>query len=175
MVFFVVSLGNVLYPAGIEKMFVHRSAGEESLFFIFTQNLPACKETRTIAKSIDYDYTYLQKTDSVTMLLTLPLHYTATGISAEIKTDKESYTFVPELIYAEPKKGKIIYRLRLNMPYEAFVDMYSSTNPFIVSFNYDCSGREENVCFRYDDKKWLDNKEKLLSIIDLINLNTGKR
>ena len=175
LVFIVVSIGNVSYSAGIEKMFVHRSAGDKSLFFIFSQTLPGCKETRSLTKSMDYDYTYLQKTDSVTMLLTLPLQSRATGLLAKITTDKESYIFEPELIYAEPRKGKIIYRLRLNMPFDTFVEMYSSTDPFIVSFNYDCSGREENLCFSYDKKKWLDNKEKLLSIIDLIKLNTGKK
>lgn len=172
--FFIASFGNTLYSAGIEKMFVHRSAGEESLFFIFSQTLPACKETRSMSKSIDYDYTYLQKTDSVSMLLSLPLHHTVTGMSVEITSDKESYVFDPELIYAEPRKGKIIYRLRLNMPFETFVDMYSSNAPFIVSINYDYSGHEENVCFSYDQKHWLDNKGKILSIIDLIKINVGK-
>ena len=175
MIFFVVSLGNVLYAAGIEKMFVHRKAGDESLFFIFSQKMPACKETKSIAKSIDYDYTYFQKTDSVAMLLTLPLNRTAHHIIADISTDKDTYSIVPELIYADPKNGKIIYRLRLNMSFETFVDMYSSSDPFTISFHYDYSGGDENICFRYDEKKWLSNQKNMVSIIELIKINTGKK
>lgn len=159
---------------GIDKMFVQRNAGNECVFFIFSQKLPACANTQKQVKRIDYDYTYAQRTDSVAMLMTIEADRPLRNAIGTISTEKSAYSVPLELIFVKAKGNKMQYRMRLMMPFNEFEQMYASLSPFILTIDFDNTDRQENFCFTYDLKKWNSNRAKMNEIIELIRLNTGK-
>ncbi|MDE5843289.1 MAG: hypothetical protein K2H35_06100 [Muribaculaceae bacterium] len=156
-------------------MFIQKSAGNETLFFIFSQKLPVCKCTEIKSKPISYDYTYVSSTDSISMLITLPLKSASRDISISISTDDTTHIYNPELIYVHSKGKFLEYRLRVNMSFEQFNTMYSSSVPFTVDVSTNSPTSESNLKYCFSDrKKWENNKSRMMQIIDLIKLNTGK-
>ncbi len=170
----IIGAGTTLQSKSINNMFVQRSVGDESLFYIFPQTLPAYKDTKSESKSLDYDYTYVQKNDSVTMLISLTLKAPVKKIKAEITCNNAVYRFEPELLFAKPKGNKLVYRLRLSMPYKDFENINMSPTPFVLSFYYGINEKESILNFGYNQKKWNENRQKMTSILNLININTGK-
>ncbi len=159
---------------GIDKMYVQRSAGDESIFFIFPQTLTAHNDSKSISQSLDYDYTYVQKTDSVALLVSLTLKEPINNIDTEISYANSTFEFKPELIFAKPKGNKTIYRMRISMPFNDFEKIYNSETPFTISFLYTLNGERKQVNFGYDQKRWDENRLLIKRIINLIKINTGK-
>ena len=118
---------------GIQNMYVQRSAGGESVFFIFSQKLPACKDSKQEAKKVDYDYTYVQRTDSVSLLMTLELKEVVRNLNVTITNPDICIKSVPELIFAKAKGKGMQYRLRMMMTFAEFEKLYYSTSPFTMS------------------------------------------
>lgn len=156
-------------------MFVQRNSGDECVFFIFSQKLPACQNSKGIAGHVKYDYTYAQKTDSVSMLLTINLSKPFKIGVVDISNKAVSISSVPEIVYIKPSGSKMQYRLRIMMSFDEFCNIYDSTTPFIFNLKLTDIDGAAGASFGYNDKSWVENRKKMLSIIELIKLNIGKQ
>lgn len=163
-----------IYGKDIKDMYVQRTGAEGSLFFIFKQDLPALKNTEKIAKKISYDYTYLEQTDSVAMLVTLLLPTVTKNIEMTVYYNSSEYNDASELIYVAAKGNKFEYRLRFMMPFHVFEKMYAADTPFVIKIQGNSDGKESAYEFGYNSKNWTNNRQKLSSIISIIRLNTHK-
>ncbi len=165
--------GSYVNAGGINKMFVQRNAGDECVFFVYSQRMPGCDNIRKEVKHIDYDFTYAQRTDSVSMLMTVEVSQSMRNITGVISSDSIVYSSPVELIYVKSKGDTMQYRMRLMMPFDEFEAMYASaTDPFVLTIRHDNSIQE--LCFRYNPHKWESYRKKMCEIIELIKLNTGK-
>ncbi len=169
-----ITTGISIQSKSFDKMYAQRSAGDESIFFIYPQTLTALADSKSISKSLDYDYTYVQKTDSVAMLISLTLKEPVNKIDTEISCSNSTFKIEPELIFAKPKGNKITYRLRVTMPFKDFEEIYASKTPFILSFLYVIDGEREQLNFGYNQKNWDENRKNINRIINLIKINTRK-
>lgn len=163
------------YASGINKMYVQRNAGNECVFFIFSQKIPALDNTKMHTRNLEYDFTYAQRTDSVSMLLTVVLKEPVKMQQISIVNDNLSVSSAPETIYVKSVGSKMKYRLRLMMPFEEFYQIYNSPNPYTLMLSTENQGKILELMFGYDSKKWVDNSKKMRAIIELIKLNTGKK
>ncbi|MDE6368117.1 MAG: hypothetical protein K2K94_02645 [Muribaculaceae bacterium] len=163
-----------IYGKDIKDMYVQRTGAEGSLFFIFKQDLPALKNTEKIAKKISYDYTYLEQTDSVAMLMTLHLPVVIKNIEMTVAYNNSHYSDAAELIYVAAKGNKFEYRLRFMMPFHVFEKMYATDTPFVIKIQGNSDGKESAYEFGYNSKKWINARKNLSTIINIIRLNTHK-
>ena len=160
------------YAKGINNMYVQRSSGDETIFFILSQKLPVCKNCKLKNKSIAFDYTYVKKTDSVTMLITVPVEFPTKNFKLDISSDNYNQHYSPDIIYVHPKHNYYEYRLKIIMSFEEFENIYNSSDPFIIDFTFEYGNRVSILKYCYNsNKKWMDIKSKMLQIIDLIKLN----
>lgn len=164
-----------LCSAGVGSMYVQRRGADGWLFFVFSQRLPALKGNN-LAKSIEYDYTYLESTDSVTILATLKTGFSSKPVSTRINYCGSSYEAPSELIYATPKGKGFVYRIKTTIPFDVWDQMYSCPVPFIISFGFSGAGERLMQCsFGYSAGKWKSNRDKMETIIESVKFNTGKK
>lgn len=161
--------------AGVGNMYVQRHGSEGWLFFVFSQKLPAVKGN-VLAKNIEYDYTYLESTDSVTLLATLRTNLAQKPVYSVIDFCDTSYKAPAELIYASPKGKGFVYRIKTVMPFGIWERMYACSEPFVVSYEFSSDSVSMVKCsFGYSLGKWKDNRVKMASIIETVKFNTGKK
>ncbi|MDE6717519.1 MAG: hypothetical protein K2J70_04920 [Muribaculaceae bacterium] len=176
MVFVFVLLGCFSVNAkNINKMYVSRTVGKESVYHLFQQSMPPCKGTKEKLKPLQYDYTYVRKTDSISMLMSVVLTVPGRDIEVTIEA-KDSFEVYPaEVIYVKPKGKNYEYRLRVMMPFEEFEAMYKDANsPFSIIVRYTFNGVGRSLCFGYDAGKWQSKYDPMRKIIEIIKLNSQK-
>ena len=157
----------------INEMYVSRTVGKESVYHIFQQSMPPCKGTKEKLKPIQYDYTYVGKTDSITMLMSVLLTVPGREIKVTIGANDSLNVYPAEVIYVKPKGRNYEYRLRIMMPFEEFVAMYKDENsPFSIMVGYIFNGVGRNLCFGYDVRKWRSKYDPMRKIIEIIKLNS---
>lgn len=161
---------------GIKEMYISRTVGEDSIYHILSQNMPSCKKgSGEKLKPMEYDYTYVRRTDSVAMLMSVRLPTAGRNVEVAIAADDSLRTYPTELIYVNPKGNNYEYRLRIMMPFEEFETMYKDTgSPFSVNVEYVSDGSIRNICFGYDPKKWKSKYTPMKQIIEIIKLNCQK-
>ena len=157
--------------SGIGGMYVQQHGEYGWLFHVFSQKMPSCDKK---SKPIAYDYTYVQKTDSVTMLSTFISSVAMKPLSVTISSESCSFEKPLELVYLKPKGKNFEYRLRCTMSFEQWDELYNCAKPFVVTYNFSKSGQTDSFSFSYSQRKWHSNREKLLQIINTIKLNTEK-
>lgn len=163
-----------LCSAGVENKFVQRQRSDGWLFFIFSQKMPAVKGN-ALAKNIDYDYTFLESTDSVTLLATLRTDVACKPTYSAIEFCDTSYTTPVELIYALPKGKGFVYRIKTVIPFEIWYKMYQCSNPFVLTYGFPGNGTASLECkFGYTSGKWKSNRDNIARIIEAVRFNTGK-
>lgn len=167
----------VLCGFGVNKMYVQAYGESGWIFHIFSQKLPSATSGQR-PKSLTYDYTYVEKNDSVAILCTIRLSGTETINDFEINyCDSLSINnTLPELVYAQPWKKGIEYRLRLYVPFMIWEQIYSCPTPFIMSFRVSRPDDEDlSYHFSYSDEKWKKHREDIIAIMNIIKLNTKKK
>lgn len=181
LLFWAVLLASVLAlsASNVSKMYVQRTSGDLSLFFIYSQKMPLTKDSKDKTKALEYDYTYAQVLDSVAMLYTVVLPNPVNDLHASFEYfssegSKEVASYNPETIYVKPKGDKFTYRMRIMMSFEDFEALYASELPFNFSLAYSYQGSDHSFSFAYPEKKWIKNRENMAAIIQLIRLNTKK-
>lgn len=158
----------------IEKMYTHRSSSEGSVYFFFPQSMPSDKATKSSAKKINYDFTYVEWTDTVRMLFTVKLKEIVNDYNCQISTCDTSYNFSPALIFADIKGKEIEYRLSVAMPWDVFEEIFSSPMPFILTIETGSDKGKMDLTFRYSESKWKDYQQNMSAIIRIIRLNKKK-
>lgn len=157
--------------SGIGGMYVQQHGEYGWLFHVFSQKMPSSDKK---IKSIAYDYTYVQNTDSVTMLSTFISSVAMKPLSATISSETCSFEEPVEMLYLKPKGKEFEYRLKFTMSFEQWDDLYNCEKPFVVTYNFSNSVQSESFSFSYSQGKWNSNRKKLLQIINTIKLNTEK-
>lgn len=164
-----------LCAAGVGNMFVQRHGSDGWLFFVFSQKLPALKGN-DLSKQIDYDYTFLESTDSVTLLATLRTDISRRPTCSQVNFCDTTYTAPVELIYATPKGKGFVYRIKTVMPFRIWESMYACSEPFVITYEFSGVNASPVKCsFGYSIGKWKDNRAKMTSIIETVKFNTGKK
>lgn len=169
---FIFCLAIMLCGAGINDAFVQQQTEKGWLFHIFSQKMPSLDNK---SKELKYDFTYLQQTDSVTLLATIVTGASCTPDSLKISYCGNTYTAPARLVYFTPGKKKSDIRIKAAIPFPVWNDMYSCSTPFVLQFSMQDGATPETYIFGYDNKKWKSNRDKINVIINSIRINTGKR
>ena len=164
----------IMCAAKIEKMFVQRHTDHGWVFYVFEQKMSSI-DKRQFPKEIAYDYTYVEESDSVSMLSTVVLNSPAKPVRVKISAEKSEYAFIPEQVFVNTKGNKMVYRLKIEIPFSFWEKMYFSQMPFKVS--YDFMGGETISTYAFAEKpaKWNSVSNKMKSIIGIIKLNVDKK
>lgn len=164
-----------LCGAGVDKMFVQKHGSDGWLFYVFSQKMPAEKGAG-FARNMEYDYTYLECNDSVSLLSTIKTKLSRRPVSAVISFCDSVYTAPCEMIYARPKGNDFVYRIRVALPFPVWDGMYRCERPFSIRYIFADDRSNELECrFAYPAGKWNSNREKMLKIIEAVKFNTGKK
>lgn len=155
----------------IEKMYVQRQSDHGWVFYIFEQKMNSI-DKQSPSKSIVYDYTYVEDTDSVSMLSTIVLRDVAKPMKVVIATEGGLYDFEPEQIYVNTKGDKMVYRLKIGIPFKVWEKIYYSSSPFKLTYEFEGEKDGLPLTFNFSNKKeWGSLSENMQKIIGLIKLN----
>lgn len=157
--------------AGINSMYVQKNGDNGWLFHIFSQKMPS---TDKKAKTLEYDYTYLEQTDSVTLLSTVITRTAGKPLTTTIAYCGEEYKAATGLIYLRSKGKNFEIRTSTVIPFAVWEAMYSSPQPFTLTYTMEQGGTTVDMTFGYSSGKWSGNSGKLRQIISTIRINTGK-
>lgn len=151
-------------------MYVMRNSHQGNLVHIFEQKMP--KETNDYKISdIKYDYTYVENPDSVTFLSYITLPQSETPISISFQNKEIEYSQKPELIFVQPKGKKFKYRLKIVIPFNIWKILYENSDPFYIKYSFERTEEKFDYVFGYKGKKWESHRQKILEIINIIELN----
>ncbi len=167
------SVALMLCSAAVGNMYVQKRGEQGWLFHIFSQKIPRSSD-RQESKSCSYDYTYLEQTDSITILSTITLPYAGKPSDMTISYCGTKYGHTATTVFVKPSKNGYEYRLKSAIPFEVWDSIYSCSEPFILKFSFEADGTKKSVEYRYSDKKWKSQKEKMSEIINVIRFNTAK-
>lgn len=156
-------------------MYVQRKGEKGWLFHVFNQKMGNSSTSSITPKNIDYDFTFLESTDSVNMLSTIVVPVGTTPTSLSLLSCGYEREFSPETIYVKPMgKNSLEYRFKISFPFKFWDEVYQCTEPFNLKYNIKIGGRYSTLSFGYSRTKWKSNREKMLAIIQVIKYNTGK-
>lgn len=157
-----------MYSASISNKYVQRQDESGWLFYLFSQKMTS---TEKGIKNMEVDYTYLESTDSVTILstVTLPESYRLGNCSITSCGQTNDYTL--KLIYMRPEGKKFVYRLEAVIPFNRWEEMFNCGSPFVITYNFE--GR--SCPFSYPESKWDSKRKPYREIIEIIKFNTGKK
>lgn len=160
------------FAVNIDKMYVQKQNENGWMFHIFSQKMPSVV-TQDCSKKIKYDYTYLEETDSVSMLSTILLPQPSTPSEVAIEYSCGKYVAHPEIIYVHSKKNEFEYRLDIKIPFSIWEMIYNANSAFTVVFAFN---KDNTRCiYRFSDtKKWDKLRLKMQSIIGIIKVNINR-
>lgn len=159
-----------LLCSGISSMYVMRNSHEGNLVYIFEQKMPKVNTDNKIT-DIKYDYTYVENPDSVTFLSYITLPQSENPVSISFQNNEIEYSQKTELIFVQPKGNKFQYRLKISLPFNIWKSLYEDPIPFRIQYSFDRNGQFVDYVFGYKGKKWESNRQKILEIINIIELN----
>ena len=161
--------------AALKNKYTEGRRSNEYILHIFERNLNASKSNKTI-KNVKYDYTYVQTSDSVSILTTITVPNSC-GTPSDIALSfcGKQLSMKPELIYVSPIKNGLEYRLRIAIPYEDWEEMINCAKPYDVIYKFSDNTSYHSFEFSYPQSKWNKVREELLQIRDIIRINTGKQ
>lgn len=161
----------LLCTAGINSMYVQKHGDNGWLFHIFSQKMPS-KDKK--AKALEYDYTYLEQIDSVTLLSTIITKNAYRPITTTISYCDTQYSVKTRLVFLRPKGKNYEIRTSSMIPFDVWEAMYQSPRPFTLTYVMEYGNTPANITFGYNTDKWRDNSRKLRQIISTIRINIGK-
>lgn len=154
-----------VYSQSYNKSFIMNVTQEGNLYFIYDLKMKSQTED---VKSLEFDYTFVESRDYVTL--------TATCISKNsVILDSLSlllptgckYSNAVDKIYTE-RKSQWQTRFNCNIDYDFWLKMYDSDTPFQLVLQ-----DKNGVQIIYEDSKkgWKKNKKKMQSIQEVISVN----
>lgn len=161
-----------LLSSGAGSDYVFRLGEKGWIYYIFSSKMSSCLDTKN-PKNIEYDYTYVEIPDSVSMLTTIKIKDAYKPYMTIINSCDISYKIYPEIIYANPKGSDFIFRLKNEMPFEIWEKMYDCDKPFTITFKFLNVNDTINYHFRIDNKKWGKEKIKIQNVQHAINMTKG--
>lgn len=153
--------------------YVQRQGERGWIFHTLSKEMPT-PISKQKPGSIDYDYTYVQNPDSVSLLFSIELDKAYKPISTDIQTCDTTYTYTPELIYADPKGKGFKCRMKISFPYSDWQDIYSCTTPFKIILLFGNDSISESYIFGFSGKKWEKHRKDLQQLLETIKYNIGK-
>ncbi len=125
-------------------------------------------------KPLQYDYTYLDARDSVSMLMTVVTRKPVRIDSLLIQLPSTANIKHPlEQIYIQPKGKKWENRLQCTISYQEWCLMYASPEPFILQFSM--PDEDNEIVFADKRHKWTKIAARFTGLQQIIELNkTGK-
>ena len=157
--------------AGVNNMFVQRRGEAGWLYHIFPQKMPSLDKK---TKNINYDFTFTQQSDSVTIIATVIAHNPLKPKSLQIESCGKQKEYDIETLYLIPKGSKYEYRILAKMPFKEWSDMYECPTPYILRYSFGEDSHIDEYSFSYNTSQWKSKRKNLLIIISTIKLNTGK-
>lgn len=157
--------------AGVNSMFVQRKGEAGWLYHIFPQKMPSLDKK---TKNINYDFTFTEETDSVTLLATVITASPLKPKTLHIESCGRKKEYDVETLYLIPHGSKYEYRILAKMPFGEWTSLYDCPNPYVLRYVFGEDSPSEEYSFSYGVSKWKSKRKDLLIIINTIKLNTGK-
>lgn len=155
----------------LKKFYIQAAHESGQLFFIFPQKMKVSQATNKLKVSkLLYDYTHLTSEDEVSMLSTVivnePLTLEAVRINFSDGVEEE---YKLEKIYVKPKSSKWQYRVRATIPLEKIKKMYSSNQPFSITY-LSADGKQE-IRYKDNQSKWNKIYPKFKKVLYIVDSN----
>ena len=140
---------------------------EGVLYFVLPRKMP--EMNGICRKPLYYDYTNMDASDSVSLLMTVTAGRPLVVDSLQITTSLKEYRHRLERIYCKPVKRGWEYRFRSTIDYKEWERMYRESEPFILTL----SSTKENLRLDFSDvpRKWEKIRNDFIDLQTLIQLN----
>lgn len=122
------------------------------VYFVFPHKIHENKKFSTADSPMKCDYTYVNSTDTVRVLMTIELKTLVQPTEFIIESQDSIISTSPvTLMYSEPQGKKYTYRLNASISYDKWLHIYKSKNPF----NFVIVDTDENrYVYAYKKNDW---------------------
>lgn len=154
-----------VYSQSYNKSFIMNVTQEGNLYFIYDLKM---KSQTDDVKSLEFDYTFVESRDYVTLTATCISKnvVSADSLSLLLSTGCKFSNGVDK-IYTE-RKSQWYTRFHCNIDYDFWMKMYDSDTPFQLVL-LDKNGTQ--IIYEDSKKGWKKNKKKMQSIQEVISVN----
>lgn len=153
--------------------YVQRLSEKGHIFHMFSKKMPSGVRNQK-PKAIEYDYTYVEMPDSVSLLLTVELPAAYKPTEVEFQTCDTVYNYRSDLIYADPKGKGYKCRIKTMFPFCDWQRIYLCENPFVLILKFQSGTSRISYSFGFPAKHWEKERNEIAKFQDIIRLNTGK-
>ncbi len=152
-----------VYSKSLDNLYVSLLTEKGTVYHTYPLDLDYYKESNNLSVSnLKYDYTYVDTTDSVDVLMTVT--YSALSKPLDISFDN-STSYPLSIIYIDNKGNKFIYRIKCTISYKEWVEIYSNANP--INITLFCEDKIK-IKFNCPDKKWPSLRTDFTNLFKLI-------
>lgn len=162
-----------IQASSLKSMYTERRGDNGLVVFFFEKKIPTLNKT-DLSSNIKYDFTYVESTDSISMLSTIitPISYRPEKIIISNCINK--FEFIPELIYVTPKKNNLEYRLKIQIPFKEWEEIFGCPESFEIDYVFKENNKIISGSYGMKKNSWKDYCEKMNSIINTIKISTNK-
>lgn len=161
------------FAISIKDMYIQRKGENDFVAFFFEKKLGS-KEKSPLSKNVKFDFTYVESSDSVTILSTIVSPFSASPSKLDILDCNGTLELKPEIIYIEPKKNGMEYRLKTIICFNDWEKLFACQNSFSFKYYFESDGAILNQTY-FVTKGWEDYRMKMISIINALKLSVNKK
>lgn len=152
------------YSKSLDKLYVSLLTEKGTVYHTYPMNLEYVKDktNNLYVSPLKYDYTYIDSTDSVDVLMTV----TYSKLSKPFDVSFNNSNKYPlSIIYIDSKGKNFVYRIKCTISYQAWVNMYSIGAPITVTLFCEDG---INVQFQCPEKRWIEMCTDFTNLFKLI-------
>lgn len=162
----------VWFSAGADD-YVQRQSEKGWVFHMFCKKMPSAVSKQKPG-AVEYDYTYVEGPDSVSLLMTIELPAAYKPVRAEFRACGAVDAYESGLIYADSKGKGYKCRIKTSFPFDDWVRMYSCSDPFRLSLVFDGGSGYVSYVFGFAGRQWEKHRSEVSRFQQTIKYNTGK-
>ncbi|MCC8170344.1 MAG: hypothetical protein LIP00_00885 [Parabacteroides sp.] len=158
----------------LKSFYVQTVHPDGLLYFVFPRKMPEAKNGKAVSRApLQYDYTYLDASDSVTVLLTVvtgPVFKCDSLCIGFASGEQKKAAASP--IYCKPVKHGWESRIRSRLHRNDWEQLYQAEQPFTFTL----SSAESDLRLRFGDqpRKWPQIRTRFVRLQEVIRLNKEK-
>ena len=155
-----------IYAQDYSKHYVMNTCDKYRIYYTYSKYMDKnCKGV----KDLDYDFTYVDTDDYISMLATCSsLDYTKVDSMLIILPNMECGKFALENLYYEKKNKYWNNRFKCIIPYDFFMKMYENESAYTLRLE---AGNSVSLEFKDKPKKWEKRRDTYRFVQTIININ----
>ncbi len=159
------------HAQSLKDFYIQALHAKGKLYFVLPQKMNVAKEVKNFcAKSLSYDYTYLDSSDSVSILMTVTTNDVFKADSMIVSlSERTTMRYGVEIIYINPLKRGWESRVSCKITENDWQEMYQGEQPFKITFF--SSGSSIRPAYLDKPSKWKKISSKFLKLQEMIRIN----